>query len=438
MSSRRRHERIDWGSLTGHPAPPRSSPEAAGLNGSVHPNGAIRLGVDVASGRPFDLAPSELGQHVFLPGASGSGKTTTIIRLVAGVLRNGYAVVVIDAKGGGLAGPARRLAERHGVPFQLVDPEDEASLGYDVCSGSPGDITNKLIGAFEYGANAEVYKHTAMEALPLIASALQAAGERVTLRDLYAAFGKGGMTNIGRRSGEPFASELRALEQAGGVGAAGYNGLQRRLGALMRGTFGTLLTTESALDWNAVLAAPSVTHVSLSATAAGEDVELMGRVLIQDLKQVCGRRIRTDASGAPLVPTLVVLDEFAALREAPQVVDLLLQARQARMPCVVSTQYLPEAVPVRKAALGAGLLVVHRVDGEEAELLAGQWGTRPSTELTNQVDYETGYSAKGSLRRTERYVMHPNELRRLVPGRAAVRSIVGERHAIVQVHREPL
>jgi len=45
--------------------------------------------VDVATQQPFDLATRELAQHVFLPGASGSGKKTTIARLCDGALANG-------------------------------------------------------------------------------------------------------------------------------------------------------------------------------------------------------------------------------------------------------------------------------------------------------------------------------------------------------------
>jgi len=63
------------------------------------------------------------------------------------------------------------------------------------------------------------------------------------------------------------------------------------------------------------------------------------------------------------VPALIVFDEFAALREAEQIVDLLLQARQARFSVVVSTQYLP----VLKACLGSGLIIAHRLESDDAE-----------------------------------------------------------------------
>src|SRR5438105_4323686 len=106
----------------------------------AHPPGAIRLGTEAVSRRPFDLPLDALGRHVFLPGLTGEGKTTTIIRLADGALAGGYGVVIVDCKGG-LGDDVRALAERHGVPFSIVSPTDPASLGYNPCIGDPIDIS---------------------------------------------------------------------------------------------------------------------------------------------------------------------------------------------------------------------------------------------------------------------------------------------------------
>jgi hypothetical protein len=414
------------------PVSPRAEVDAG------HPPGRIRLGLDAESRRPFDLDLAELAQHVFLPGASGSGKTTTLTRLADGALAAGYGVVIVDCKGGGLGGVARMLAVRYGVPFHLVDPDaldgsPDGSLGYDPCWGDPASVGNKLVGAFTYTGAAEVFKDAALEAIPLIVRALMAAGEPVTLKRLYDALGKGGMGNLARRVEHPLRGELEVLDRTGGVGQSGYIGLQRRLGALRQGKFGELFTAQPALDWEGVLATPSVTYLVLRATASSEDVDLMGRLIAQDLKQACARRFRQLENGETLTPVLAIFDEFAALREAEQIVDLLLQARQALMPTVVSVQYLPESIPIRGAVLGAGLLLAHRVAGPDAEEVATQFGTRRTAEVTNQIDFESGFSEKGSIRQVEQFIVHPNQLRNLQPGQAAVRSVAGQRNAIVRV-----
>src|ERR1019366_1298925 len=57
---------------------------------TAHPNGSIRLGVFKTNRRKaFDLTVEELGLHTFLPGATGSGKTTTLERLAGGAQGNG-------------------------------------------------------------------------------------------------------------------------------------------------------------------------------------------------------------------------------------------------------------------------------------------------------------------------------------------------------------
>lgn len=417
----------------GWPGPGGPRPGAAD-NGYVP--GVIRLGVLAEDGRPFDLTIAELGQHVFLPGASGTGKTTTIARLADGALANGWGVVIVDCKGSGLGGVARQLAERRGVPFTLVDPRSPDSVGYDPCSGDAAQVANKIVGAFTFSGEAEIYKQVAMEVIPVLCRAMAAAGIPVTLDSIYESLSKGMMSRLGRKDGaEAYRVRLEELEDSGGVGHAGYAGLQRRLGALMEGTFGELFRKEPALSWADEFASPRVTYLSLSATAAGEDVELFGRVIIQDLKQVCDERMRAIERGEEVTPVLVAFDEFAALREATQIVDLLLQARQARAALLLATQYLPELIPIRKPVLSAGMLIVHRLEAEDAELIAAQFGTHTTPNLTAQVDYETGQSQKGSVRYVEEFDIHPNLLKSLPVGTAAVLARQGQRKSLVRIHR---
>jgi Type IV secretion-system coupling protein DNA-binding domain len=441
----RRDHRLDkrrWRAISGRRQPMLPDPQTLRSDTSpAHPAGCIRLGVDAETNGALDLdLPADLAAHVFLPGASGSGKTNTVTRLADGALANGYGVVIVDCKAGGLGNAARKLAARYGVPFHLVDPDEPKSLGYNPCSGDAASVANKLVGAFTFGPSAEIYKNIAMEAVPVVVRGLQAAKEPVTLDALYEAFGPRGMTNIAHKieNDDRVRDRLLDLGDNDGdrTGIGGKAGMQHRLGALLEGKFGELFRAKRTLDWDKALAEPSVTYIALSALASSEDVELMGRVVAQDLKQVCARRLRQLSTGNPPIPVLAIFDEFAALNEADQLVDLLLQARQALMPVVVSTQYLPETVPLRKACLGAGLLIVHRVEAEDSELIAAQFGTRRATDVTHQVDYGTGFSEKGSIRRVDKYNVNPNEFRSFTAGQAALKSVAKERYTIVRVYLE--
>jgi Type IV secretion-system coupling protein DNA-binding domain len=406
------------------------------LEAPAHPAGQIRLGMTVESRRPLDLGLDDIAHHIFVPGASGSGKTTTLVRLADGALANGYGVVVVDCKGVGLGAEAHTLASLHNVPFTVVDPYDDATLGYDPCTGDPATVANKLVGAFSFSEEAEIYKHVAMEIIPVLCRAMAAAGVEITLTSIYQALARGGLARLGRTHGaEKWRDRLEELESAGGVGSAGYLGLQKRFGALIEGTFGPLFHQRPAMQWAHATASPRVTYLSLSATAAGEDVQLFGRVITQDLKQVCDQRMRAIARGTNPTPVLVIYDEFAALREAQQVVDLLLQARQARAIIVVATQFLPEEISIRKPVLSAGALIVHRVEAEDAEVLAAQFGTHKTTNVTAQVEYDEGLSHKGSVRWVEEYNVHPNDLKALPVGVAAVYARRSRLQDLVRVYR---
>ena len=406
------------------------------LSDADHPPGGIRLGALRDNRRkPFDLDPSELRLHTFLPGASGSGKTTTLERLADGAMRNGAGLVIIDCKGGGLGSAAERLAKRYRLPFVVVDPDDPATIGYNPCQGSPSDIANKLIGSFTFGEAGEIYKQVGMHVVPLVIRGMLAAGLPLTLRQLAESCSLNGLRLLTRKvDDEGLQDELTAIvDDADGAGKSGIISLQHRFGALLQGAFGPLFSAQNVLDWEDAFSRPSVVYICLSATAASEDVDLMGRVLIQDLKQACARRLRVVARGGTVAPVLCAIDEFAALNEAKQIIDLLLQARQAAMPLLLATQFLPQDPDLRKAVLQAGLLVVHRLEAADAQDVAAQFGTRPTWKVTHQIDWETGTTAKGSIRDVEEYVIHPNTLRRLPVGSAAVRSVVTDRHALVEV-----
>lgn len=408
----------------------QSAVPADGLDG-------IYLGLD-PSGQPFSLGVEEIAQHIFLPGATGSGKTTTLVRVANGALANGYSVAVVDGKAGSLLGDCKRVADRQSVPFVCVHPDEPNSVGYDVCAGDGADVANKLIGAFPFEAEADIYKQIAMQAIPVVVNALRAGGNEVTLHWLSEALAKNGFGLVKRSSPPEFHQALDDLLETtrDDLAVAGYAGLRYRLRAISVGKFGDILVRRPALDWSQVSSAPGVTYIGLPTTAVAEDVELFGRVIVQDLKQLCARRLRALGRGEPLQPMLIVFDEFTALRDAPQIRDLLLQSRQALMPTVVAQQYLPLDKEIRASVLQSGVLLCHRLNAEDAEAIANELGTQKRNFLTSQVDFETGEVNKGSVRAVDEYVIHPNKLRTLPTGRAVVLARPSERREVVHIHRD--
>ncbi|MGH2409356.1 MAG: hypothetical protein ACRDGS_03195 [Chloroflexota bacterium] len=344
----------------------------------------------------------------------------------------------MDCKGGDLKSSAVALARKHGVPFYLVDPDDPASLGFDPCTGDGADVSNKLVGVFAYDGSAEIYKLAAMRVLPILSGAIRATGQPVTLKALADALdSQAALRRCGRDAGSPWMEQLDNIAKLpSGVVTEGHTGLALRLEALTHGKFGPLFGPSTAqrqsLDWDTALATRSVTYIALRATASSEDVDLMGRIIAQDLKQAAARRLQFLTRGERVSETLLIIDEFAALHEAEQFVDLLLQARQALMPTVLSTQFVPEMASIRQAALSAGLIIAHRLATVDAKLLAEQFGTRPTWKDTFQFQ-DAGTTGMGSARQVEEFHIHPNTLRDMPVGQAALRSMPADRRCVVQI-----
>jgi conjugal transfer pilus assembly protein TraD len=421
--------------------------DASGKAGSGEPQGPDGRMLDLGSvisappqatavvpGQRFLMALEDLEHHVTTLGATGSGKTTTLGRFMDTALEAGWPVIVVDAKGGRLAEFSRWVAARHTLTARIWLPGDPDSWSYDVCAGEPTAVANRLVGAFEHGPNAAIYRNLSQAILPLVAQALQISGLGCNLDMLRRYLDRARLVGLARRVADPnLNAELLGMDED--LYRRALAGLSGRLAALRHGTFGPwLVPSPRTLDLPACLDEPAVTYFGLPATGASEDVALVGRVLVQHLKQLCYQALRTSADRR----ALIVVDEFASLGEAGQLVDLLLQAREARLAIVVSSQFIPRTAALRHAVLGAGALVVHQLgSAEDADLVARTLGTRSTVEIARQVQLGPPLSVRRLLRPAAAYLVSPDDLRRLHVGQAVVCVRHGrQRIAIVQI--EPL
>ena len=388
--------------------------------------------------QPFWLALDDLERHATVIGTTGSGKTTTLGRLMQAAMTAGWAVLVVDAKGGRMVNVCRALGAAHDLAARIWLPGHPDSWSYDVCAGEPTAVGNRLIGAFDHGREGQVYRNLSQALVPLAARALLDSGQACTLDSLRYSLDEAHLTGLARRTadvdlkGELLAMLCDALHRKTLSGVAG------RLRSLRFGVFGPwLLPSDRTLDLAAMLQRPGVTYLGLPATAASEDVALVGRVLIQHLKQLAYEGLWS----ADPRPGLVIFDEFASLGDAVQLTDLLLQAREARLAVVVSTQQLPREPVLRKALLGAGALVVHQVGApEDAEPLARALGTRRGAEVVRQVQLgPAGLIVRRLLRNSEAFLIGPDQLTRLAIGQAAICVRFGDaRVAVVQIDPLPI
>jgi type IV secretion system coupling TraD/TrwB family protein len=387
-------------------------------------------------GHWFRLKLAELERHVTLIGTTGSGKTTTLSRLMDAAMTAGWSVLVVDAKGGRLANVCRVLGSYHQLPARIWLPGDPRSWTYDLCAGEPSAVGNRLIGSFEHGREGQVYRNLSQALVPLAITALHESGQACTLDSLRYSLDEAHLNGLARRITDvSLKTELLAMVN-NPLHKTTLSGITGRLRMLRFGVFGQcLLPSDRTLDLAACLRTEGITYLGLPATAASEDVALVGRVIIQHLKQVAYEGLWSEAPH----PGLVLFDEFASLGEAVQLVDLLLQAREARLAVVVSTQQLPrDSAVLRKALLGAGAMIAHQVGAlEDADAIARTLGTRTGTEVVRQLQLgPAGPLFRRFLRNRESYLVSPDQLARLPVGQAAICIRFGQQRVAV-VHVDP-
>ena len=114
------------------------------MRATVSEPGSIVLGTDT-DGRPVVLAERQLSAHALILGASGAGKSTTMLTILGHQLERGRPVIAIDMKGSPeFAEQLRAAAERAGRRFRvwtLDGPEQWNPLQH----GNATELKDKLI-----------------------------------------------------------------------------------------------------------------------------------------------------------------------------------------------------------------------------------------------------------------------------------------------------
>jgi hypothetical protein len=155
---------------------------------------------------------------------------------------------------------------------------------------------------------------------------------------------------------------------------------------------------------------------------------MLASAVIQDLVAISADRQHGDHR-----PGLVLIDEFSAIA-AKEVARLFSRARGAQLTVVLGTQELAADLEAVLGAVSSGgirdrilgnldVLVSHRqVVPDSAELVAAIAGTRGAWITTHQTGNGIGAirTGLGSRTRGREYRIHPDEIKRLGVGEAAV------------------
>jgi conjugal transfer pilus assembly protein TraD len=392
------------------------------------PRDGILLGSDVR-GRPVALQERELAAHGLILGASGAGKSTSLLAILTERILAGAPVIAIDLKGAPeLASQLQDACAAAGRPlrrFSIDGSERWNPLGH----GGPSELKDKLIATERF-----TEPHYQRAAERYVQLALRVAAELhpdrpATLTEVIGLMEPARLAATLRGAPAALASAvgdyLRALtpDQLSAV-----RGLQTRLALLSESQAGALLESGGDIDLRRALAGEEVVLFSLNSSRYGSLAAQLGTLAVQDLVAAAGDRL--ERHRAPPLAT-VAIDEFSALG-GDQVLALIARGRGSAVSVLLATQELAD---LERAGRGfadqvvgsTALKLIHRQEvPRSVDLVARMAGTHEEWEHTYALgagplgDGRLGAHAspRGTRRRTRRFNVEPDALRQLRPGEA--------------------
>jgi conjugal transfer pilus assembly protein TraD len=388
---------------------------------------ATRLG-KTDDGRPFYLTDHQLSAHTLILGASGAGKTTTLLNLLTDHVERGRGAVVIDMKGSReFARTLAQAAERAGRPFRVWTLDGPGHWN-PLAHGNPTELKDRLISAERwtephYQKAAERYVQNALkvwgQARP---------GRAPTLADVVAMLDEHRLSIMLRDVPRQLATEV-ADYLAGLVPdqLSAVRGLQTRIAIMAESHAGPYLAPSESgtIDLPKAMREREVVLFSLNSSRYGQLAAQVGALVAQNLNAAMGTRFEEGATE----PVMIGIDELSALG-AHHVLSLVAQGREALFPVVAATQELADINRVARGLadqlLGIpGTKIAHRQDlPESTRMIAEIAGTERVWEQTYHTDRrallpdrETG---RGTRREVDRYRVDPDTIKTLAPGEAVV------------------
>jgi conjugal transfer pilus assembly protein TraD len=392
-----------------------SSPGAGVLAGEADGERGFALAMRLAGERalPVDrgmvlLSPQRLCRHLLVCGATGSGKTETVLRLAWAVAKESDApVFYLDGKGD------RETAERFcGL---MADAGRQTRVfpnePFDAWRGQPHEIHGRLMEIIDYTSDgpAALYRDVAKNVLRLVCEHPDGPPRSSTQA-------------LARMDADALAKAHQGSSALAALTAQQIKQVRLRYEAFFGQTRGTLDGTWAWEDTDAA-------YLLLDSLALREETAGLARMLFEDFAHYfTTRKPRSQFA-------LLIVDEFSGLAEGAGMAARIEQARGFNTSLVLAPQVVAGMGDEQEAARILGsveTVVCHRVNTPE-EIIALA-GTRKTMEYSSHYATE-GATGEGSARIQHQFKIDPNKVRALPPGHAYV--ISRGRAMKIQVLRAP-
>jgi conjugal transfer pilus assembly protein TraD len=380
--------------------PAAASPTAGLLAGEADGERGFTLAMRLAGERalPVDrgmviLSPQRLCRHLLVCGATGSGKTETLLRLAWTVARESDApVFYLDGKGdretaarfAGLMSDAGRATR--------VFPNEP----FDAWRGEAHEIHGRLMEIIDYTSDgpAAWYRDVAKNVLRLVCE-----------------HPDGPPRNSAQALERMDADTLAKAHQGSSALAALTAQQVKQVRLRYEAFFGQ---TRGALDGTWAWEDTQAAYLLLDSLALREETAGLARMLFEDFAHYfTSRKPRSQFA-------VLIVDEFSGLAQGAGMAARIEQARGFNTSLVLAPQVVAGMGDESEAARILGsveTVICHRVNTPEE--ICALAGTRQRMEYSSHYASE-GATGEGSARIQHQFKVDPNKVRALPPGAAYV------------------
>jgi len=293
-------------------------------------------------GTPFKLDLEDFYRHVYIVGATGSGKSTTITKLVVELRKSTNkrkAQVVIDPNHD-LARDLSIYADYYfdaSIPNFSINPlqlprvfenrEDNISLGVSIALA----ILEKLLGLVETAVNVKYI-------FQVLLSKLYEKTDNPTLSDIYELV-------LALRNeeldldvnDEVFEKEVEALQQ---MPAQSFISLLSRLKSFVENRVLNAVTSTSTINWDEILKDNTLVLFDANKGKLGEipSYLVQASVMTSLFYWILQRSLKTNDR----MPVLTYIDEFQNIAYLPYIKEILAEARKYGMHLIMANQNLAQ------------------------------------------------------------------------------------------------
>jgi hypothetical protein len=339
------------------------------------------------------LSPERLCRHLLVCGATGSGKTETLLRLAWTLARTSDApVFYLDGKGDReTAGRFAGLMADAGRATRVFPNEP-----FDAWRGEPHEIHGRLMEIIDYTSDgpAAWYRDVAKNVLRLVCE-----------------HPDGPPRSSAQALARMDADALAKAHQGSSALAALTAQQIRQVRLRYEAFFGQ---TRGALDGGWAWEDTNAAYLLLDSLALREETAGLARMLFEDFAHYFTTRKPRHQFA------VLIVDEFSSLAEGAGMAGRIEQARGFNTSLVLAPQVVAGMGDEQEAARILGSVetaICHRVNTPED--ICALAGTRRAVEYSTHFA-EEGATGEGSARIQHQFKVDPNKVRGLAPGQAYV------------------